>query len=100
MSGVRLRADFNGLFEGILCLSHGATCEDANGIFVTLYEGLVATAFDEDTNERGERDNLLASGVVEPAPDWLMCNGSRWVLRIDRNGVRHESDLDPNERER
>jgi hypothetical protein len=39
------------------------------------------------------RDDLLATGTVEPAPDWLQCNGSRWVLRIDADGVRHESDL-------
>jgi len=34
-----------------------------------------------------------ASGIVEPSPRRLRCNGSRWVLRIDGNGVRHNSDL-------
>jgi hypothetical protein len=33
------------------------------------------------------------SGIVEPSPESLRCLGSRWVLRIDQNGVRHESDL-------
>jgi hypothetical protein len=41
----------------------------------------VVTAFDEDVDDD------------EGRPDWLSCNGSRWVLRIDHNGVRHESDL-------
>ena len=49
-------------------------------------------AFDEDTNDRGERDDLIATGTVEPAPDWLSCKGSKWVLRIDAGGVREESE--------
>jgi hypothetical protein len=51
------------------------------------------TAFDQDVDEQGNRDDLIASGTVEPSPNWLRCNGSRWVLRIDENGVRHESEL-------
>ena len=31
-----------------------------------------------------------------PAPDWLRCNGSRWVLKVDEGGVRHQSDLRKN----
>ena len=58
-----------------------------------LREGLTLTAYDEDADENGNRDDLLAHGVVEPAPAWLQCNGSKWVLRIDANGVFHESDL-------
>jgi hypothetical protein len=53
------------------------------------------TAFDQDVDEDGQRDNLLASGMVEPSPVWLACNGSRWVLRLDQRGVRHESDVAP-----
>jgi UDP-N-acetyl-D-mannosaminuronic acid transferase (WecB/TagA/CpsF family) len=41
----------------------------------------------------GKADNLIAAGTVERPPEWLSCKGSRWVLRIDQNGVRHESDL-------
>jgi len=51
------------------------------------------TAYDEDTNEKGERDDLIASGVVGPSPDWLQCRGSRWILRIDEKGVRNESEV-------
>jgi hypothetical protein len=54
---------------------------------------MLVTAYDEDSDEQGERDDLVATGTVEPAPDWLTCNGSKWVLRIDENGVRHESEL-------
>ena len=88
----RLRADFNGLFGDILCLSHGETCPDQHGVPIALQAGMLVTAYDEDFDEQGERDDLVATGTVEPAPDWLTCRGSRWVLRIDENGVRHESD--------
>jgi hypothetical protein len=88
----RLRADFNGLFGNILCLSHEDTCLDEEGDAVALRAGMSATAFDLDF-EDGKPDNLLASGTVEPSPEWLQCNGSKWVLVIDANGVRHESDI-------
>lgn len=89
----RLRADFNGLFGDLLCLSHGDTCVDDSGAAVVLHADMIVTAFDEDVDEQGRRDDLIASGRVAPAPDWLACNGSRWVLEIDEHGVRHESDL-------
>jgi len=90
---IRVRADFNGLFSEVLCLSHDDSCIDIAGNIVTFREGLLLTAFDEDVDEQGNRDDLIASGTVERSPDWLRCRGSRWVLRIDENGVRNESDL-------
>jgi hypothetical protein len=90
---MRVRADFNGLFGELLCLSFKDTCEDANGNLVTLQAGMVLTAFDEDADEHGNRDDLIATGTVEHSPWRLRCNGSRWALRIDQNVVRHESDL-------
>ena len=93
MERPRLRADFNGLFGDLLCLSHEDTCKDEDGVEVFLTEGLTVTAFDEDGDEHEDRDDLVASGTVEPSPDWLRCQGSKWVLRIDENGVRSESEL-------
>jgi hypothetical protein len=89
----RVYADFNGLFGDILCLSHGESCVDENGSTVLLQSGMILTAFDEDTDEHNNRDDLIATGTVEASPSWLDCLGSKWVLRIDENGVRHESDL-------
>ena len=89
---MKLRADFNGLFSQVLCLSHEDTAVDEHGNTVTLAEGMHVTVFDEDM-EDGQRDDLIASGKVERSPEWLQCRGSRWVLRIDESGVRHESDL-------
>ena len=53
------------------------------------------TAFEEDVDEDGQRDNLMASGTVERSPEWLGCHGSRWALRLDERGVRHESHVEP-----
>jgi hypothetical protein len=92
MPSPRLLADFNGLFGDLLCLSHGETCQDTTGQSVTLKTGMKVTATEEDSNDHGEPDDLIASGIVEPSPGWLQCRGSKWVLRIDSNGVRHESD--------
>lgn len=92
MSEPKVRADFNGLFGNILCLSHEDTCLDENGSVFHLRAGLVLTAYDEDADENGNRDDLIAHGVVEPAPAWLRSHGSKWVLKIDENGVSHESD--------
>ena len=88
-----VRADFNGLFGDILCLTHSDFCPDENGNQVPMRSGLQVLAFDHDVNEAGERDDLVATGVVEPSPSWLSCEGSKWVLRIDGNGVRNRSDL-------
>jgi len=41
---------------------------------------MVLTAFDHDTDEQGNRDDLLASGTFEHSPEWLRRDGSRWVL--------------------
>jgi hypothetical protein len=93
--GIRVWADFNGLFRGgqVLCLSHRDTSVGEDGKEVVLRQGMVVTAFMEDLDENGNRDDLIASGTVEPPPDWLRCRGSKWVLIVDENGVRHESDV-------
>jgi hypothetical protein len=88
----RLRADFNGLFDAVLCLSHGDTCLDETGKPVLLRAGMVVIAFDEEYDDNGQRDDIMAQGTVEPSPAWLQPHGSKWVLRLDENGVRHESD--------
>jgi len=93
MSHPKVRADFNGLFGNILCLSHEDTCLDENGSVFHLHAGLTLTAYDEDADGNGNRDDLIAHGVVEPAPAWLQSHGSKWILKIDDNGVSHESDL-------
>lgn len=90
---IRLQADFNGLFGDLLCLSHGDTCRDAAGNDVPLAAGMTVTAFEPDTDDDGCPEYLIAAGVVEPSPGWLQCNGSRWALRINEHGVRHQPEI-------
>jgi hypothetical protein len=90
---LRVWADFNGFFGDILCLSHKDTALSEHGKEVVLRAGMNLTAYMEDSDENGNPDNLIASGTVEPSPHELHCLVSRWVLRIDENGVRHDSDL-------
>jgi hypothetical protein len=54
---------------------------------------LQLTAFDRDQDASGNPDDLFATGVVEPSPDYAQCCGSRCALRINRDCIRHESDL-------
>jgi hypothetical protein len=56
---------------------------------------MIVTVFEEDADETGNRDDVVATGVVEQAPEWLQCKGSKWILRVDRHGVRHESETRP-----
>jgi hypothetical protein len=93
MDDLRVRGDFNGLFGDVLCLSHEATCLVEDGTRVILAAGMKLTAFDEDLDENGNRDDLIANGIVDVSPEWLQCKGSKWILRIDENGVYHDSDL-------
>jgi hypothetical protein len=88
-----VRADFNGLFGELLCLSHSDTCTGREGQQIELQEGMIVTAYDEDTDDDGNRDDLLATGTVERSPSFLQCKGSRWALRINDIGVIHESEL-------
>jgi hypothetical protein len=86
--------DFNGMLEeNLLCLSHESNVRTASGRLIELSAGMHLTAFDEDTDDSGNRDDIFASGVVEPSPDYAGCRGSVWSLRIDSNGIRHESDI-------
>jgi hypothetical protein len=90
---IEVRADFNGLFSELLCLTHDEYCVGSNGENVKMSPGMKVMASDEDVDERGVRDDLIATGIVEEAPQWLACEGSKWVLRIDADGVRNRSEL-------
>ncbi|MGI8670915.1 MAG: hypothetical protein ACR2J3_13875 [Aridibacter sp.] len=96
MKNLKVKGDFNGVWSDeqsvILCLSHSETCRDEIGNEVILQEGMELTAFDEDADENNKRDDLIANGIVEPSPAWLECKGSKWILRVDENGIHHESE--------
>ena len=92
MNRTVVRADFKDLFGNLLCLSHGEPCTDPDGSPVNLAEGQLVIAFEDDSFE-GKREYLVASGSVERAPEELGCAGSKWVLRLDSQGVRRIAEI-------
>jgi hypothetical protein len=92
-----VHADFNGLLApDLLCIAHGGTTQDRAGRVVPLDEGMMLTAYDDDVDDDGQPDALFASGRVERSPDYAHHAGSQWSLRIDVDGIRHESQLRSN----
>jgi len=55
--------------------------------------GMTVVAFDEDSDGEGKDCFLIAEGVVEQSPRELACRGSKWALRVDERGFRHEYNL-------
>jgi hypothetical protein len=89
-----VNGDFNGMLEqDLLCLSHEDTVKRADGGVIPLVAGMQLTASDEDLDDDGNRDDIFVSGIVEASPPEAQCRGSKWSLRFDSNGIRHESDL-------
>lgn len=88
-----VRADFNGLFGDLLCLAHSELVVDVSGRTVKLVAGQVVTAFDDDADEHGRPDRILATGAVVESPADLGHTGSKWCLQLDPSGVQWESDL-------
>jgi len=86
--------DFNGMLgPDLVCLSHEDTIKTHSGDVIELKSGMIVTAYDEDADDNGNPDNLFATGVVEPSPDFARCRGSKWVLQINADGFRHESEM-------
>ena len=94
---LKVQGDFNGVWGDekgtILCLSHSEICKDEFGNEIILKEGMKLTVINRDADKNNHPDDLIANGAVECSPDWLQCKGSKWILRIDGNGIYHESDL-------
>ncbi|WP_212005044.1 hypothetical protein [Chitinophaga sp. HK235] len=89
-----LYVDFNEMLEeNLVLLSQTDIKLDSHGNEVLIFEGKPVTVYMDDINEHGDRDNLIASGVVERNNTGLfpVC---KWNCRIDHNGIRRESDID------
>lgn len=89
-----IHADFNGLLErDLLCISHSDSARNHAGEVVPLSAGMKVTVYDDDVDEHNCPDAILATGIIEPSPPHARCRGSRWSLRINADGIRHESEL-------
>ena len=77
--------DFNRGGRDVVYLDLPGTEADLRRLGIELSAGLVLNVWDQDGNHAGERDDLLATGVVERDP----VRGA-WLLRVTRWS--HESE--------
>lgn len=70
-----------------IVLTTQGTLADLRNQSIELYEGMELSVYSDDADEVGRPDNLLVNGVV--LFDKL---AKRWVLEIDWDAIRHESD--------
>jgi hypothetical protein len=89
----RVYVDFNEMpTADEVLLAQGDAKPRADGEVVRLCEGLELGVYSDDVNEMGERDDLVADGVVMRNTHGSWTSAARWVLKIDGRGIRHESD--------
>jgi hypothetical protein len=88
----RVYVDFNELVEpDVVLLSQQDTTLDSDGNLVALVEGMKLGVYTDDLNERGQRDDLVADGVVARNTFGGWASAARWVLKIDGRGIRNAS---------
>jgi hypothetical protein len=84
----RIYADFHNLDgSNQLRLTCAGTKEDLVRQCIALHEGLIATFYMDDADDRGEPDELRTEGVVHYDE-----RESIWVASVDWSAVRHASD--------
>lgn len=94
MTKLMLYVDFNEMLEPDLVLLSATDAKTAsNGAIVSLSDGMEVTVYMDDTDEHGQPDNLVATGVIETNKTTGWGAHVKWCCRIDANGIRHQSEL-------
>lgn len=94
MNRPRFYVDFNELMEvDLVALSRNDNKTTDIGESILLHEGMMIDVYSDDVDDKGEPDNLVASGIVERNSRTGWARHIKWCCRIDSNGIRHESDL-------
>ena len=92
MNRPMLYVDFNEMLAfDLFLLSKGGQTIDSNGEPVMLHEGMAITVYSDDLDENNNVDNLIASGTAERNTDTGWSKHVQWCVRIDSNGIRHQS---------
>jgi hypothetical protein len=95
MKRPRICVDFNELIErDLVALSASDEKLSTGGEKILLRDGLVIDVYSDDLNNKGEPDNLIASGIVERNASLGWAKGIKWCCRVDAQGIRHESDIE------
>ena len=91
----RVRVDFNEMVDcDLVLLSAGDSKLDSSGNTVSFVEGLEVDVYQEDSDENGRPDFLVASGIVKrnSAGDWS--SHVRWCCKISEKGIHHLSEVE------
>lgn len=95
MKRPKFYVDFNELIErDLVALSASYEKLSSTGEQIRLQDGLLIEVFSDDLDDKGEPDDLVASGVVERNRARGWAERIKWCCRIDALGIRHESDAD------
>jgi len=91
----RIRVDFNELGQqDVVLLSKTDDVTDSGGNSLELTEGLQVSIYEFNHYENGEKEYLLADGVVElndTIENSAWSKTVKWCCRINKNGIEHKS---------
>lgn len=88
------RADFNEMidFETIMFSQHDQKA-NIHGTIITIIEGMMVILIEEDFDQSGNLDNVIATGTITKNHNNDFSSHVKWCCKIDTNGIRHESEL-------
>jgi hypothetical protein len=87
------QVDFNNLIEpDLVIISDTEERREDTGRPMKLREGMPVRVWDEDLGDDGQRDDLIAYGVVERNDKWGWRGSPLWCCRIGPAGIRQQSD--------
>jgi hypothetical protein len=94
MDRPRIHVDFNEMVEeNLVLLSKENSKRDSAGNLIEMLEGKKVYIYDDDVDDLGNPDPLVADGIIElnTHNDWS--RNVRWCCRINESGILHLSDL-------
>ena len=94
MTEARIYVDFNELLESnLVMLSQSDQKLDSDGNTVSFFVGQTVKIYENDIDDSGKEDNLVASGTVELNTHGGTTSPCKWNCRIDPAGIRHASEI-------
>ncbi len=92
MKYARIYVDFNEMIEeDLVHLSETDLKTNSAGIDIELKEGMNIKIYDDDLSSCGEKDNLIAEGIVELNKNGGWQQDVKWNCRINKAGIYNES---------
>ena len=90
--GFKLISTSSSSVRSSVCL-HMMSRSRKGGEPTLLHEGMLIEVYDDDVDDDGNPDKLMAQGVVERNKSTgHHLSQVKWCCRIDHNGIQHESD--------